>query len=106
MLPTLFLSHGAPTLALSQGPAAAFLAALPDLLPQRPTAILVVSAHWETRAPRLTSATRNTTVHDFGGFAPELYALRYDAPGAPQVAARLQHQVGHRAYCPRPSCVM
>jgi 4,5-DOPA dioxygenase extradiol len=88
MLPTLFLSHGAPTLALSQGPAAAFLKTLPGLLPERPKAILVISAHWETAEPRLTSAEQNTTIHDFGGFGPILHAMRYDAPGAPQVATR------------------
>ena len=88
MLPSLFLSHGAPTLALSHGPAAAFLKTLPTLLAERPQAILVVSAHWETRAPQLTSTAHNTTIHDFGGFGPVLHAMRYDAPGAPQVAER------------------
>ena len=88
MLPTLFLSHGAPTLALSQGPAAAFLRSLAGELPTRPTAILVVSAHWETEKPTVSSTKQNATIHDFGNFGPQLHAMRYDAPGAPDVAAR------------------
>ena len=53
----------------------------------RPRAILVASAHWETDAPRLTGSVAPTTIHDFGGFPDALYALRYPAPGAPDVAA-------------------
>ncbi len=88
MLPALFLSHGAPSLALSQAPAAAFLRTLPALLPERPKAILVVSAHWETPRPRISVVAKNSTIHDFRGFPPALYQLRYDAPGAPDIAQR------------------
>jgi 4,5-DOPA dioxygenase extradiol len=88
MQPSIFLSHGAPTLALSASAAASFLATLPDLLPERPSAVLVASAHWETPRPSLSSTPRNTTIHDFGGFPAPLYELRYDAPGAPALADR------------------
>ena len=87
-LPALFLSHGAPTLALGRSPAARFLRGLPALLPARPAAILVASAHWETAGPRLTAASRNGTIHDFYGFPQPLYDLRYEAPGAPEIARR------------------
>jgi len=88
MQPTLFLSHGAPTLALSDSPAAHFLRGLPERLPEAPKAILVASAHWETPRPRVSAMARNDTIHDFGGFGPVLHAMRYDAPGAPDVAER------------------
>ena len=94
MQPSLFLSHGAPTLAMSQSPAADFLRGLPGLLPQKPTAIIVASAHWEAHTPTLNAVGRNNTIHDFGGFPAPLYAMRYDAPGdaalAQQASALLQ----------------
>ena len=87
-LPSLFLSHGAPTLPLTDTPARTFLGGLGDGLP-RPSAILVVSAHWETSAPMVSAADRNDTIHDFYGFPRQLYQLRYPAPGSPSVAARV-----------------
>jgi 4,5-DOPA dioxygenase extradiol len=85
--PSVFVSHGAPTLAIEDHPASRFLRAFgPEL--GRPEAILVVSAHWETENPTLTTAARLETIYDFGGFAPELYAIRYAPPGAVEVGAR------------------
>lgn len=85
--PALFVSHGAPTLAVEPSPAAAFLASYGASL-DRPSAILSVSAHWETRDPVAGGAERPDTIHDFGGFPAPLYQLRYPAPGAPEVADR------------------
>jgi 4,5-DOPA dioxygenase extradiol len=85
MFPAIFLSHGAPTLPLVDAPARDFLRGLGPQL-GRPRAILVASAHWETRLPTLGSADRNTTIHDFYGFPRALYELRYEPPGAPEVA--------------------
>ena len=87
-LPSLFLSHGAPTLPLTDTPARAFLKELGDRLP-RPKAILVVSAHWETAIPTVSAVERNDTIHDFGGFPRALYELQYPAAGSPLVAARV-----------------
>jgi 4,5-DOPA dioxygenase extradiol len=87
-LPSLFLSHGAPTLPLTDTPARAFLSELGGRLPA-PRAILVVSAHWETAVPTVSAVARNDTIHDFHGFPRQLYELRYPAPGAPLVAARV-----------------
>lgn len=86
MLPALFVSHGAPDLPLSDAPATRFLAGLADLLPERPRAILVASAHWETREPTVNAVDVNETIHDFGGFPAQLYSLRYDAPGSKDLA--------------------
>lgn len=88
MQPALFISHGAPTIVASRSPAARFLAGLRDLAPQKPTAILIASAHWETARPVLNAPQVNDTIHDFGGFPPEFYRMRYPAPGAPAVAER------------------
>lgn len=87
-LPSLFLSHGAPTLPLTDTPARTFLRGAAAALP-RPRAILVVSAHWETAAPMVSAVDSNATIHDFYGFPRALYDLRYPAPGAPDVAERV-----------------
>jgi len=87
-MPSLFLSHGAPTLPLTDTPARAFLSGLGGTLTQ-PKAILVVSAHWETAVPTVSAADRNETIHDFRGFPRALYEMSYPAPGSPTVATRV-----------------
>lgn len=86
-LPTLFISHGAPTFALEPGLAGANLTALGRTLP-RPEAVLVVSPHWMTRGLRVATTAHPETVHDFGGFDPALYEIRYPAAGHPHLAQR------------------
>lgn len=93
MLPTLFLSHGSPMHALEGGAAAAAWQAVAAALP-RPRAILMVSAHWESEWPMVSSAAQPETIHDFGGFPAALYALRYPAPGAPWLAERVAALLG------------
>ena len=93
----LFLSHGSPMTALEPGEVGPFFSGLGPRIAaaaQRPTAILVVSAHSLTRQPVLLAAAQHTTVHDFYGFPPALYQLRYDAPGAPDLATRVAALVG------------
>lgn len=87
-LPTLFVSHGAPTIVLDDSPARRFLEGLAATLP-RPRAILVASAHFERATPTVTGAAQPPTIHDFGGFPRALYEMRYPAPGDPALAARV-----------------
>jgi 4,5-DOPA dioxygenase extradiol len=91
-LPSLFLSHGAPTLPLTDTPARTFLQQLGHTL-ERPKAILVISAHWETAVPTVNAVDSNETIHDFGGFPRALYDLRYPALGSPTFAARFAERL-------------
>ena len=92
-VPAVFVSHGAPTLALERNDTVEFLKRLGQEL-GRPEAILCVSAHWDTEAPAVSGAERPETIHDFGGFSEELYRMRYPAPGAPGVARRVRELLG------------
>lgn len=85
MMPVLFVSHGAPTLALEPGETGAALGKLGQQLP-KPDAILVVSAHWETSVPTVSRVRQPETIHDFRGFSDELHKLQYPAPGTPELA--------------------
>lgn len=86
-LPSLFVSHGAPTFAIEPGLAGPRLTALGRALP-RPAAVLVVSAHWTTPQPRVITSPWPETIHDFGGFDRALYRIEYPVPGHPALAAR------------------
>ena len=91
-LPSIFVSHGSPMIALEPGEAGAFMQRLGPTIDAafgRPRAIVSISAHTAARVPVVFSASRHEAVYDFGGFDPKLFTLRYDAPGDPALAARL-----------------
>lgn len=91
MYPALFFAHGAPTLALDRDKGADFARWSGALDP--PKALLVVSAHWQTATPTLGTESRRELIYDFSGFPDPLYRVRYDSPGAPQLAARVRDLV-------------
>src|SRR4051812_15863468 len=86
-LPVVFISHGTPTLALDRK-SGAELRAWADSMP-RPAALLVISAHWQEPSCVLGATETLPLIYDFSGFPKELYRLRYPAPGAPALAARV-----------------
>lgn len=93
MQPVLFLSHGSPMLALQDSPARDFLASLGSTL-ERPEAVLIVSAHWETEIPTVNAVAINDTIHDFSGFPQALFDVEYPAPGSAALAHRAAECLG------------
>ena len=94
-LPALFISHGAPTLAIEQSATTSALARIGQNLP-KPRAIIIMSAHWQSAKLEISSNPQPKTWHDFSGFTPELYDLQYPAAGQPALAETLAQQLTAR----------
>jgi len=87
-MPAIYLGHGAPMLLddeLWPAELSRWAAALP-----RPKQILIVSAHWQSAPLTLGAVTPAPLVYDFYGFPERYYRIRYDSPGAPELAARVK----------------
>src|SRR5262249_57475543 len=91
--PAIFISHGAPTVAVEESDYTEALSRLGRSI-GRPPGILVVSAHWQRDPPAVTAGRKPKTIYDFGGFPDELYQIEYPASGAPALATRVAELVG------------
>lgn len=92
-MPVLFVGHGSPMNIIEDNTYTRSLAELGRKLP-KPEAVVVISAHWQTRGTYITSARAPKTIYDFYGFPEELYQVTYDSPGSPQTAALVQSAAG------------
>lgn len=85
MMPSLFIAHGAPLLAVENNEYTQFLTQLGHSLP-RPKAIVLFSAHWESSAQKVSEVNQYDTIYDFGGFDPALYTIKYPARGSQEIS--------------------
>ncbi len=86
-MPVLFVGHGNPMNALMDN---SFTRGWKEMaMGLQPTAIVCISAHWETIGTKVTMAPKPETIHDFGGFPQELFQVQYPAPGSPEFGSQI-----------------
>lgn len=98
-MPVLFLGHGSPMNAIEDNEFSRSWQDMGKLLP-RPSAVICVSAHWETRGTFVTAMEKPATIHDFGGFPQALFEVEYPAPGLPELAVKTKNTITKTAVEP------
>ncbi|MDB5571185.1 MAG: dioxygenase extradiol [Hyphomicrobiales bacterium] len=96
-MPALFVSHGSPMTAIQPSAARDFLMGFAHEMP-RPKAILIATAHFESRIPLLSADEKPEMIYDFGGFPKPLFEIVYGAPGSPALALRAAHLLREAGY--------
>ncbi len=97
MMPSLFLAHGSPMLAIQDTDYTSFLKTLGETY--KPKAIVIFTAHWESEVLTISSSDNEyETIYDFGGFPPELYEIKYRAKGSSSIASMLETKFKKQRY--------
>ena len=92
LMPVLFVGHGSPMNAIENNEFTRTWREIGKSIP-KPSAILCISAHWETKGTFVTAMPKPKTIHDFGGFPQALFDVQYSAPGSPEVAAQTKKSI-------------
>ena len=92
LMPVLFIGHGSPMNGIEDNEFSSGWENMAKEIPQ-PKAVIVVSAHWQTRGTQITAMDFPKTIHDFGGFPEELYKVQYPAPGSPELARQTMSMI-------------
>ena len=85
LMPVLFVGHGSPMNGIEDNEFSQRWTQMGKEIP-KPTAVLVISAHWFSKGTRITAMDFPETIHDFGGFPQALFDVQYPAPGNPALA--------------------
>ena len=93
MMPSLFIAHGAPLLAIENNEYTQFINELGKTLP-KPKAVVLFSAHWEAPNQKVSLVEEYETIYDFGGFPEDLYRIQYPANGDKDLTEEIKGFVG------------
>jgi 4,5-DOPA dioxygenase extradiol len=81
LMPVLFVGHGSPMNGIEINEFSTKWSQLAKQI-NKPSAVLVISAHWFIKGTRITAMDYPSTIHDFGGFPQALFQVQYPAPGS------------------------
>lgn len=93
LIPTIFVGHGNPMNAITENDITKNWDSLSTLIDKDIQAVIVISAHWMTNGVKITSAAKQPIIYDFYGFPDELYNVKYDAIGDPQIGSIIIDQI-------------